>query len=147
MGLTGPKEGPTVSPPYMTAFKEQPQVTRTKPTSYLAIRDHGVRTYGQLIEIARPDQKTGSCCACHKWGMPTWTISTRASICEACCQRKASETLGSIERCERKARRYIKCAIKAGEDLSKQYRFYSHLVGIREARFEEMYLQALVSRR
>ena len=45
---------------------------------------------------------------CHKWGRDTWQLSTRASICRECCERKSGEVLGSIVSAQRKARRWIK---------------------------------------
>jgi hypothetical protein len=113
----------------------------SKPSSYLAIRDHGVRTYGQLIQVARPDRSMGTCCACHKWGVPTWTLSTRASICEECCQRKATETLGTIAKAERAARRYVQNAIKRQEKFDAT--FYAHLARVPIAFIEALYTEAL----
>lgn len=66
-----------------------------------------VRTYGDLIRLCKPSSLRGTCCACHDWHNPTWQLSTRASICKACCKRKADQVLGSIVTAERKARRWI----------------------------------------
>jgi hypothetical protein len=94
--------------------------------SYQAIRN-GVRTYGELVKVARPSSSYGTCCACHKYGIETWQLSTRASICRACCERKADEVLGSIVKAERAARSYVKRAMERGVDITKQLRFYAHL--------------------
>lgn len=111
-------------------------------TSYQAIRD-GVRTYGELMRVARPSSARGQCCACHTWVNPTWQLSTRASICSVCCERKADETLGSIVKAERAAKRYVRNAIKRQEDITKQLRFYSHLSGASESFIENEYRSAL----
>ena len=68
----------------------------------------GARTYGELIKLVKPSCYNGTCCACHNWGRTTWQLSTRASICEDCCKRKADETLGPIVTAERKARRWVR---------------------------------------
>jgi len=94
--------------------------------SYQAIRQ-GVRTYGELARVARPSSTYGTCCACHKYGIETWQLSTRASICRACCERKGGEVLGSIVRAERAARGLIKRALARDEDVTKQLRFYACL--------------------
>lgn len=104
--------------------------------SYQAIRN-GTRTYGELVKVARPSSTYGTCCACHKYGIETWQLSTRASICRACCEKKGGEVLGSIVRAERAARGYIKRALERGEDVTKQLRFYSYL-----SRASEAYISA-----
>lgn len=109
----------------------------SKPNVYVAMRDGLIRTYGDLISVASPSSSCGTCCACHKWTVPTWQLSTRASICQACCERKSSEVLGSIANAERKARGYVRDAIKRGEDITKQIRFYAHL-----SRAPEAYIRA-----
>ncbi len=100
---------------------------KEKPTVYAAMRDGLIRTYGDLVKIARPSSTRGNCCACHAWDRPTWQLSTRASICDKCCERKAGEVLGSILTAERKARRYLRDAIKRGEDPAKNVQFYAGL--------------------
>jgi len=102
-----------------------------------------VRTYGDLIRLCKPTSYYGNCCACHKYGMDTWQLSTRASICEDCCKRKADETLGSIAKAERAARRHVRNAIKRQEDITKQLRFYSYLTGAPESFIENEYRTAM----
>ncbi len=104
-----------------------------------------IRTYGDLIEKAEPSSLRGNCCACHRWDRRTWRLSTRASICDECCRRKANEVLGSIAASERKARRYVREAIKRNEDITKQLRFYSHLTGAKESYIEAQYRAAVKS--
>jgi hypothetical protein len=65
------------------------------------------RTYRDLLQL-KPSTYYGTCCACHQYGIDTWKLSTRASICRACIDRKGDAVLGSIVRAERKARRWIK---------------------------------------
>ena len=68
----------------------------------------GIRTYGELIDQQPYSSIHGTCCACHQWNRPTWQLSTRASICRECAERKRDEVLGSIRRSERRARSWIK---------------------------------------
>jgi hypothetical protein len=109
----------------------------SKPNVYMAMREGKIRTYGDLITVAAPSSTFGTCCACHSWNTPTWQLSTRASICQKCCERKSNEVLGSIATAERKARSYVRAAIKRGEDVTKQLRFYAHL-----SRAPEKYIEA-----
>ena len=67
-----------------------------------------VRTYGDLLKVRDQTCQRGTCCACHKWDKPTWQLSTRASICRECCERKSAQVLGSIVTAERRARRWVK---------------------------------------
>lgn len=85
----------------------------------------GIRTYGDLITKRRPNTLRGTCCACHKWDKPTWQLSTRASICGSCCERKSAEVLGSILSAERKARRWIK---RHSYNISVE--FIAHISGL-----------------
>lgn len=96
-----------------------------KPSSYQAIRN-GVRTYGELVKVARPSSSRGTCCACHRWDAPTWQLSTRASICQDCCERKADETLGSIVKAERKAGSWV----KRYPELKDSPAFIANLAGV-----------------
>lgn len=105
---------------------------KAKPTSYEATRDGLVRTYGDLIRVARPSSERGNCCACHDWHNPTWQLSTRASICQKCCERKSTEVLGRIATSERKARRYAKDLIKRGANDAPNIKFYARLSGVTE---------------
>jgi hypothetical protein len=72
-----------------------------------AVKKGLIRTYGDLIRVAKPTSLRGTCCACHDWHNPTWQLSTRASICKACCERKADQVLGSIVTAERRARSWV----------------------------------------
>lgn len=100
---------------------------------YMAMRDGVVvRTYGDLIRVVLPSSERGNCCACHDWHNPTWQLSTRASICQKCCERKSAQVLGSIALAERKARRYAKDLIKRGEKDAPNIKFYAHLSGVSE---------------
>lgn len=76
--------------------------------SYQAMQAGLVRTYGDLIRVATPSSQRGTCCACHDWHNPTWQLSTRASICRKCCERKADQILGSIVTAERRAKSWVK---------------------------------------
>lgn len=89
------------------------------------IRNPDIRTYGDLIRVKKPTCQRGNCCACHKWDKPTWQLSTRASICEACAQRKSAQVLGSIVAAERKAKWWI----KRHPDLHSQPQFIVNLSG------------------
>lgn len=109
---------------------------REKPTTYQAIHDHGVRTYGDLIRVARPTSERGTCCACHRWDAPTWQLSTRASICAECCERKRDEVLGSIKRAEHKARTWVAKHPDAGA------KFIAHVSGASLAFVENLYSDA-----
>lgn len=113
-----------------------------KPSVYEAMRNGLVRTYGDLIRVCRPSSERGNCCACHKWGRQTWQLSTRASICRECCERKANETLGRIATAERKARHYAREMIKRNADFEKEARFYAGLAGVSEAFMKEAYTSA-----
>jgi hypothetical protein len=86
---------------------------------------NNVRTYGDLIQTIKPNSLRGNCCACHKWDKPTWQLSTRASICEDCCRRKADKVLGSILKAERRARHWI----KNHESVREDPQFVSRLTG------------------
>ncbi|MDR5728039.1 MAG: hypothetical protein RB191_11500 [Terriglobia bacterium] len=85
-----------------------------------------------MIRVARPSSERGNCCACHDWHEPTWQLSTRASICQKCCERKSSEVLGSIASAERKARRYAKSLTKDGRVDAPNVKFYARLSGVSE---------------
>lgn len=103
---------------------------KQKPSVWEALHDGLVRTYGDLIRICRPSSEYGNCCACHKWGNgvgPLFHLSTRANICQQCCERKSDEVLGSILKAERAARRHIRNSLKRGEDPGQNVRFYAHL--------------------
>lgn len=76
--------------------------------TYEAVKKGLVRTYGDLIRVAKPTSLRGTCCACHDWHNPTWQLSTRASICKACCERKADQVLGAIVTAERRAKHWVK---------------------------------------
>lgn len=115
---------------------------KIKPTVYEAMREGLIRTYGDLVQVARASTSGGNCCACHRYGRPTWRLSVRASICDECCKRKSKEVLGSILTSERKARRYVKQAIERDEDMTQQLRFYAHLTGARESYIEAQYRAA-----
>lgn len=65
------------------------------------------RTYRDLLNL-KPWCGAGTCCACHQWGRETWRLSTRASICRECIDRKGDAVLGSVLKAERRARRWIK---------------------------------------
>jgi len=84
-----------------------------------------VRTYGDLIAHRNPSSNRGTCCACHKWDKPTWQLSTRASICKGCCEKKSDQTLGSIVTAERKARRWVK-----GHWTTSNAAFIAHISGV-----------------
>lgn len=103
-----------------------------KPSVWEAMRSGMVRTYGDLIRVCRPSSERGNCCACHKWGRQTWQLSTRASICGECCERKTNEVLGSIAMAERKARRYARDLVKrpAPERSVPNVAFYASLAGV-----------------
>ena len=106
-----------------------------KPTTHQAIRDGLVRTYGDLIRVARPSSERGTCCACHDWHNPTWQLSTRASICQACCERKSTQVLGSIANAERRARRYANNIVRDGDKenyAQPSVKFYARLAGVSE---------------
>lgn len=79
-----------------------------KLTVYDAMRRGFIRTYGDLIDKCVPSSHFGTCCACHKYMRDTWQLSTRASICRQCCERKHAQVLGSILNAERKAKRWLK---------------------------------------
>ena len=89
------------------------------------IRNPEIRTYGDLIRVKKPTSQRGTCCVCHKWGDPTWQLSTRASICEVCARRKGAQVLGSIVKGERKAKSWV----KNHPNLHSQPQFIAHLSG------------------
>lgn len=105
--------------------------------TYEAVKKGLIRTYGDLVRVATPTSLRGTCCACHDWHNPTWQLSTRASICKACCERKADQVLGSIVTAERRAKSWVKkhptcdakfisslsgCSIEFVEGLIQEFR-------------------------
>lgn len=96
--------------------------TETRSASY--DKRVEIRTYKDLITLVKPTSNSGTCCACHKWDKPTWQLSTRASICEDCAKRKGDAVLGSLVRCERRARSWI----KRHKDCTDQ--FIAHVAGV-----------------
>src|ERR1700728_4148081 len=104
--------------------------------TYMAIRDGLVRTYGDLIRVCKPISQRGTCCACHDWHNPTWQLSTRASICRKCCERKTDQVLGSLVSAERKAKSWVK------RHPNRDAKFISGLAGV-----PIEYVQGLIVRR
>jgi hypothetical protein len=100
------------------------------------------RTYRDLLTMGRASY--GSCVSCHKsvYGdrratdratdRAMFSLGTRANICRECCENKGDEVLGYIVRAERRARWYVRDAIKRKEDVTRQLRFYAHLTGAPE---------------
>lgn len=76
------------------------------------------RTYRDLLQL-KPSSECGTCCACHEWNKPTWQISTRASICRKCIDRKGDAVLGAVLKVERRARRWIKRHMDAATESPK----------------------------
>ena len=72
-----------------------------------ALNYRNARTYSDLLRL-RPTNSSGTCCACHAFGVETWPLSVRANICRPCAERKGDAVLGSVVRRERKAVAWIK---------------------------------------
>lgn len=102
----------------------------------------GARTYADLIVMCKPVSLGGTCCACHRWGKPTWQLSTRASICEDCCKRKGDQVLGPIANAERKARRWI----KNHPSLHAQPAFIASIAGV-PLEFVQLEIERLATRK
>jgi hypothetical protein len=71
-------------------------------------RNKEIRTYSDMLKYGYVWSESGTCCACHKWGMKVWHLSTRANICRECCEKKGDKVLGSVAKAERSVKRWIK---------------------------------------
>jgi hypothetical protein len=85
-----------------------------------------IRTYADLLQL-KFSSSHGTCCACHKWNVETWSLSTRANICRECIERKGDAVLGSIVRGENKVRRWLK---PHGAPTDRDLEFIGRIFGV-----------------